>query len=79
MTSPLFAPFTLNKLALANRWVMPAMQRGMCVNGAPEPELAAYYARRAEGGVPLVIGARADGRRRSVSWRRSATGSCARR
>jgi len=35
---------------------MPAMQRGMCVNGAPKPALAAYYARRAEGGVPLIIG-----------------------
>jgi 2,4-dienoyl-CoA reductase-like NADH-dependent reductase (Old Yellow Enzyme family) len=35
---------------------MPAMQRGMCENGSPKPELAAYYARRAEGGVPLIIG-----------------------
>jgi 2,4-dienoyl-CoA reductase-like NADH-dependent reductase (Old Yellow Enzyme family) len=35
---------------------MPAMQRGMCDNGSPKPELAAYYARRAEGGVPLIIG-----------------------
>ena len=31
MTSLLFTPFTLNRLALPNRWVMPAMQRGMCV------------------------------------------------
>lgn len=54
--SPLFAPFTLNRLALPNRWVMPAMQRGMCVAGAPTAELAAYYRRRAEGGVALVIG-----------------------
>jgi 2,4-dienoyl-CoA reductase-like NADH-dependent reductase (Old Yellow Enzyme family) len=56
MTSPLFTPFTLNRLALRNRWVMPAMQRGMCTGGAPKPELAAYYTRRAEGGVPLIIG-----------------------
>jgi len=56
VTSPLFTPFTLNRLTLPNRWVMPAMQRGMCVEGAPKPELAAYYARRAEGGVPLIIG-----------------------
>src|SRR5690348_18386502 len=35
---------------------MPAMQRGMCDDGAPRPELAAYYRRRAEGGVPLIIG-----------------------
>ena len=54
--SPLFAPFTLNRLALPNRWVMPAMQRGMCVGGSPTAELAAYYRRRAEGGVGLIIG-----------------------
>jgi len=35
---------------------MPAMQRGMCDQGRPKPELAQYYARRAEGGVPLIIG-----------------------
>lgn len=54
--SPLFTPFRLGSLDLANRFVMPAMQRGMCENGRPKPELAAYYARRAEGGVPLIIG-----------------------
>lgn len=54
--SPLFTPFRLGNLDLPNRFVMPAMQRGMCENGAPKPELAAYYARRAEGGVPLIIG-----------------------
>lgn len=56
MTSPLFTPFTLNGLKLPNRWVMPAMQRGMCEQGRPKPELAAYYRRRAEGGVSLIIG-----------------------
>ena len=56
MTSPLFTPFTLNSLTLPNRWVMPAMQRGMCVAGSPTVELAAYYRRRAEGGVALIIG-----------------------
>jgi 2,4-dienoyl-CoA reductase-like NADH-dependent reductase (Old Yellow Enzyme family) len=54
--SPLFTPFRLGKLRLRNRFVMPAMQRGMCDDGSPRPELAAYYARRAEGGVPLIIG-----------------------
>jgi 2,4-dienoyl-CoA reductase-like NADH-dependent reductase (Old Yellow Enzyme family) len=54
--SPLFTPFELGKLTLRNRFVMPAMQRGMCDEGAPKPELAAYYARRAQGGVPLIIG-----------------------
>jgi 2,4-dienoyl-CoA reductase-like NADH-dependent reductase (Old Yellow Enzyme family) len=56
LTSPLFTPFTLNRLALPNRWVMPAMQRGMCEQGRPSAELAAYYRRRAEGGVGLIIG-----------------------
>jgi 2,4-dienoyl-CoA reductase-like NADH-dependent reductase (Old Yellow Enzyme family) len=56
MTSPLFTPFTLNRLTLRNRWVMPAMQRGMCEAGSPSAALAAYYRRRAEGGVPLIIG-----------------------
>jgi len=55
-TSPLFTPFRLGALTLRNRFVMPAMQRGMCDEGSPKPELAAYYARRAEGGVPLIIG-----------------------
>jgi 2,4-dienoyl-CoA reductase-like NADH-dependent reductase (Old Yellow Enzyme family) len=54
--SPLFTPFRLGRLNLRNRFVMPAMQRGMCDNGSPKPELAAYYARRAEGGVPLIVG-----------------------
>ncbi len=52
----LFTPITLNKTTLRNRWVMPAMQRGMCEAGAPTADLAAYYARRAQGGVALVIG-----------------------
>jgi len=56
MTSPLFTPFTLNRLTLPNRWVMPAMQRGMCSAGVPSAELAAYYRRRADGGVSLIIG-----------------------
>lgn len=56
MTSPLFTPFTLNGLTLRNRWVMPGMQRGMCHEGRPNAELAAYYRRRVEGGVPLIIG-----------------------
>jgi 2,4-dienoyl-CoA reductase-like NADH-dependent reductase (Old Yellow Enzyme family) len=56
MISPLFTPFTLNCLRLPNRWVMPAMQRGMCEQGRPSADLAAYYRSRAEGGVPLIIG-----------------------
>jgi 2,4-dienoyl-CoA reductase-like NADH-dependent reductase (Old Yellow Enzyme family) len=55
-TSPLFTPFRLKGLDLANRFVMPAMQRGMCEGGVPSAALAQYYARRAAGGVPLIIG-----------------------
>ncbi len=52
----LFTPFTLGATTFHNRWVMPAMQRGMCKDGSPTPELAAYYARRAQGGTALMIG-----------------------
>lgn len=52
----LFTPVTINRTTFRNRWVMPAMQRGMCEGGAPTADLAAYYARRAQGGVALVIG-----------------------
>jgi len=55
-TSPLFTPFQLGPLTLPNRFVMPAMQRGMCEGGAPTQALAEYYARRAEGGCSLIIG-----------------------
>lgn len=55
-TAILFTPYTLGRTTFRNRWVMPAMQRGMCADGAPTADLAAYYARRAQGGVALVIG-----------------------
>ena len=54
--SILFTPVTIGDTRFRNRWVMPAMQRGMCNDGAPSQELAAYYARRAEGGTALIIG-----------------------
>lgn len=54
--SVLFTPFALKQTVFRNRWVMPAMQRGMCSQGAPSAELAAYYRRRAEGGAALIIG-----------------------
>ncbi len=53
--SPLFEPFTINGLTLANRFVMPGMQRMWCEDGRPLPRLAQYYRRRVEGGVGLVI------------------------
>ena len=51
----LYSPLALGSLTLPNRFVMPAMQRGFCKDGVPLPELASYYARRAAGGVGLII------------------------
>ncbi len=51
----LFQPFTLKALSLANRVVMAPMTRGFSPGGIPGPDVAAYYRRRAEGGVGLII------------------------
>lgn len=53
--SPLFEPLQIRGLTLGNRFVMPGMQRGWCVDGAPPKKLAEYYAARARGGVQLVM------------------------
>lgn len=52
----LFRPFELKGRTLPNRFVMPAMQRGWCDDGAMMQEAADYYRRRAEAGVSLIIG-----------------------
>lgn len=52
----LFRAFTLGPIDLQNRFVMPAMQRGWCLDGAMLPEAADYYAKRVKGGVGLIIG-----------------------
>ncbi len=52
---PLFQPLTIRGVTLNSRFVMPAMQRGWCVGGAPLAKMAGYYARRAEGGTGLII------------------------
>lgn len=54
-TDLLFAPFLLRHLALANRIVMAPMTRSFSPGGVPGPDVAAYYRRRAEGGVGLII------------------------
>jgi 2,4-dienoyl-CoA reductase-like NADH-dependent reductase (Old Yellow Enzyme family) len=54
-TRPLFTPFTVNGVTLPNRFVMPAMQRGMAADGDPSDALASVYRQRVEGGVGLVI------------------------
>jgi 2,4-dienoyl-CoA reductase-like NADH-dependent reductase (Old Yellow Enzyme family) len=54
-TSPLFRPFRLNGLDLENRVVMAPMTRYGSPGGIPGPEVVEYYARRARGGVGLII------------------------
>jgi 2,4-dienoyl-CoA reductase-like NADH-dependent reductase (Old Yellow Enzyme family) len=52
----LFQPFTIpGKLVLPNRIVMAPMTRSHSPGGVPGTDVAAYYRRRAEGGVGLII------------------------
>jgi 2,4-dienoyl-CoA reductase-like NADH-dependent reductase (Old Yellow Enzyme family) len=51
----LFAPFTLGSLTLNNRIVMAPMTRNASPGGVPGENVAAYYRRRAEGGVGLIL------------------------
>jgi 2,4-dienoyl-CoA reductase-like NADH-dependent reductase (Old Yellow Enzyme family) len=52
---PLFQPYCLNRLHLANRVVMAPMTRSFSPDGVPGADVAAYYRRRAENGVGLII------------------------
>ena len=54
-TAALFTPFRLRNLTLANRLVMAPMTRGQSPGGIPGPNVAAYYRRRAENGVGLIL------------------------
>jgi 2,4-dienoyl-CoA reductase-like NADH-dependent reductase (Old Yellow Enzyme family) len=54
-TEALFRPFELKGLALENRIVMAPMTRSHSPEGVPGADVAAYYRRRAEGGVALII------------------------
>ncbi|MFC4306551.1 NADH:flavin oxidoreductase [Cohnella boryungensis] len=51
----LFKPFELGGLKLPNRIVMAPMTRGFSPNGVPGADVAAYYKRRAENGVGLIV------------------------
>ncbi|WP_375773385.1 NADH:flavin oxidoreductase [Archangium gephyra] len=51
----LFRPFTHKSLTLKNRIVMAPMTRSFSPEGVPTPEVAAYYRRRAEGDVGLIL------------------------
>lgn len=52
---PLFQPFTIGNLTLPNRIVMAPMTRKCSPNGVVGEDVAAYYRRRAENGVGLII------------------------
>lgn len=52
---PLFRPFSLRSLNLANRIVMAPMTRSFSPGGVPGADVAAYYRRRAENAVGLII------------------------
>jgi 2,4-dienoyl-CoA reductase-like NADH-dependent reductase (Old Yellow Enzyme family) len=51
----LFKPFSLKSLNIKNRIVMAPMTRSFSPEGVPTPEVAAYYRRRAEGEVGLIL------------------------
>jgi 2,4-dienoyl-CoA reductase-like NADH-dependent reductase (Old Yellow Enzyme family) len=51
----LFTPFSIKGLTLPNRIVMAPMTRSFSPGGIPGEDVAAYYRRRAEGGVGLIV------------------------
>jgi 2,4-dienoyl-CoA reductase-like NADH-dependent reductase (Old Yellow Enzyme family) len=53
--SALFRPLTIKSLTLPNRIVMAPMTRSKSPGGIPGENVAAYYRRRAEGEVGLII------------------------
>jgi 2,4-dienoyl-CoA reductase-like NADH-dependent reductase (Old Yellow Enzyme family) len=54
-TAPLFRAFSIKDLVLSDRIVMARMTRSKSPEGVPGPEVSAFYRRRAEGGVGLII------------------------
>jgi 2,4-dienoyl-CoA reductase-like NADH-dependent reductase (Old Yellow Enzyme family) len=55
MIPHLLKPWSCKTLSLENRIVMAPMTRKKSPQGVPGPDVAAYYRRRAEGGVGLII------------------------
>ncbi len=55
MSDALFSPVTVAGMTLLNRFVMAPMTRRRSPHGVPGPDVAAYYRRRVEGGVSLII------------------------
>ncbi|WP_342646297.1 NADH:flavin oxidoreductase [Mucilaginibacter sp. CSA2-8R] len=54
-TDSLFRPFALKSLNIKNRIVMAPMTRSFSPDGVPTAEVAAYYRKRAEGEVGLIL------------------------
>ncbi|MBF0705766.1 NADH:flavin oxidoreductase [Alkalihalobacillus hwajinpoensis] len=54
-TEALFRTFNSEKLSLENRTVMAPMTRGFSPGNVPGEDVAAYYRRRAENGVGLIV------------------------
>jgi len=54
-TASLFRPFRIKSLHVKNRFVMAPMTRNFAADGIPGEINAAYYRRRAEGGVGLIL------------------------
>src|SRR5258708_3190920 len=52
---PLFEPAEVAGLVLRNPFVMAPMTRAFSPGGVPGPNVAGYYARRAAGGIGLII------------------------
>jgi 2,4-dienoyl-CoA reductase-like NADH-dependent reductase (Old Yellow Enzyme family) len=52
---PLLEPVKIRGVELPNRVIMSPMTRGASPNGVPSPDVAAYYRRRAEGGVGTIF------------------------
>jgi 2,4-dienoyl-CoA reductase-like NADH-dependent reductase (Old Yellow Enzyme family) len=52
---PLFQPLRIKSLQLPNRIVMAPMTRAFSPHGIPGEDVAAYYSRRAHGGVGLIL------------------------
>jgi len=53
--SALFTPFQLGEITIPNRFVMAPMTRSRSPGGLAGEDVAQYYARRAAGGVGLIV------------------------
>jgi 2,4-dienoyl-CoA reductase-like NADH-dependent reductase (Old Yellow Enzyme family) len=64
----LFRPLTVRSLTVRNRFAMAPMTRRASPHGVPGADVAAYYRRRAEGGVGLIITEGIRLPRRDAGW-----------